>query len=131
MAKPDMMGIIVRDMAKALRFYRLLGLEIGAEQDNQPHAEVTLPGGFRVAWDSEAMMRGILPDWEWPATPQPALAFLCNSPAEVDSLYAEVVAAGYSGYKEPWDAVWGQRYAVVLDPDGHLIDLFAWQPQAA
>lgn len=25
----------------------------------------------------------------------------------------------------PWNADWGQRYAVVLDPDGNGIDLFA------
>ncbi|CAM5247607.1 hypothetical protein SCALM49S_03160 [Streptomyces californicus] len=26
---------------------------------------------------------------------------------------------------EPWDATWGQRYAVVLDPDGCGVSLFA------
>jgi uncharacterized glyoxalase superfamily protein PhnB len=25
---------------------------------------------------------------------------------------------------EPWDAFWGQRYAVVHDPDGNGVDLF-------
>lgn len=29
------------------------------------------------------------------------------------------------GHKAPWDAFWGQRYAVVVDPDGNLVDLFA------
>lgn len=27
-------------------------------------------------------------------------------------------AAGHRGDKEPWEAVWGRRYAIVLDPDG-------------
>ena len=128
MAKLDMVGIVVRDMGAALAFYRLLGLEIPAEQDGYPHAEVTLPGGLRLAWDTEAIMRGIHPTWEWPATPQPGLAFLCESPAAVDALYAQVVDAGYRGHKPPWDAFWGQRYAVVQDPDGHLVDLFAPLP---
>jgi hypothetical protein len=26
---------------------------------------------------------------------------------------------------KPWDAFWGQRYAVVHDPDGNGVDLLA------
>lgn len=36
-----------------------------------------------------------------------------------------LVAAGHRGHLEPWDAVWGQRYAVVLDPDGCGVSLLA------
>ena len=53
------------------------------------------------------------------------LAFKCESPALVDALYERVVKSGYGGHKTPWDAFWGQRYAVVVDPDGNLVDLFA------
>ena len=53
------------------------------------------------------------------------LAFKCDSPAEVDALYRRIMQQGYEGHREPWDAVWGQRYAVVADPDGTLVDLFA------
>ena len=53
------------------------------------------------------------------------LAFKCGSPAEVDEVYARITAAGYKGRKAPWDAFWGQRYAVVEDPDGNGVDLFA------
>jgi hypothetical protein len=54
-----------------------------------------------------------------------SLTFLCSSPAEVDSLYQQVIQTGYQGYKKPWEAFWGQRYAIIQDPDGNLIDLFA------
>ena len=57
MAQPDLIGIVVRDMAAALRFYRTLGLEIPADQDAEPHVEVTLPGGFRIAWDTRGLSR--------------------------------------------------------------------------
>jgi uncharacterized glyoxalase superfamily protein PhnB len=44
------------------------------------------------------------------------------------------LAALGHGRKEPWDAFWGQRYAVVADPDGNHVDLYAplqgHQPQA-
>ena len=43
----------------------------------------------------------------------------------MNSTYAELIAAGYEGHKEPWDAFWGQRFAVLHDPDGNTVDLFA------
>ncbi len=128
MAQPDLVGIVVRDIAAALRFYRLLGLDIPADQEGEPHAEVSLPGGLRMAWDSLEMMQGIYPDWEVPAGHRMTLAFKCDSPAEVDALHEQVVQAGYDSYRAPWDTFWGQRYAVVVDPDGNLIDLFASLP---
>lgn len=38
------------------------------------------------------------------------------------------VEAGIGGHLPPWDAFWGQRYAVVHDPDGTPVDLFAGLP---
>jgi uncharacterized glyoxalase superfamily protein PhnB len=43
----------------------------------------------------------------------------------VDARYAELTAAGYEGHLKPFDAFWGQRYAVVHDPDGNAVDLYA------
>jgi uncharacterized glyoxalase superfamily protein PhnB len=54
-----------------------------------------------------------------------ALAFECDSPADVDAAYQDLVAAGYRSHREPWDAFWGMRYAQVHDPDGNVVDLFA------
>jgi uncharacterized glyoxalase superfamily protein PhnB len=125
MAQPDLIGIVVRDMAAALRFYRLLGLDVPPDQDTEPHVEVVLPGGFRIAWDSLEMIKGIDPGWLEPAGQRMTLAFKCASPAAVDDLYERVVQSGYRSHKAPWDAFWGQRYAVVVDPDGNLVDLFA------
>jgi uncharacterized glyoxalase superfamily protein PhnB len=125
MAQPDMIGIAVRDMAAALRFYRLIGLDIpeGAEQED--HAEV-YASGYRIAWDTITMIKSFNPDWnEHPTGQRMTLAFKCADAAEVDKLYAEVIAAGYGSHKAPWDAFWGQRYAVVIDPDGNMVDLFA------
>jgi uncharacterized glyoxalase superfamily protein PhnB len=125
MAQPDLIGIVVRDMPAALRFYRLLGLDIPADQDAEPHVEVVLPNGFRIAWDSLEMIKDIDPGWVEPTGQRMTLAFKCKSPAEVDALYEQVMRNGYYSHKTPWDAFWGQRYAVVVDPDGNLVDLFA------
>jgi uncharacterized glyoxalase superfamily protein PhnB len=43
----------------------------------------------------------------------------------VDEIYARVTEAGFEGEKEPWDAFWGQRYALLGDPDGVRINLYA------
>lgn len=125
MTTPDLIGIVVQDMAASLAFYRLLGLDIPAEADSEAHVELSLAGGMRLAWDSAELMATIHGDWPAPQGHRMTLAFVCDTPADVDSLYAKVTQAGYHGRKPPWDAFWGQRYAVVADPDGNLIDLFA------
>jgi catechol 2,3-dioxygenase-like lactoylglutathione lyase family enzyme len=56
------------------------------------------------------------------------LAFRLDTPADVDATYRELVALGYHGHKAPWDAFWGQRYALIHDPDGYHVDLFAPLP---
>jgi len=122
----NVVGVVVADMAAALAFYRRLGLEFGSEQDAEPHVEVTLPGGLRLAFDTVETMRSFDPDWE-PATggARMSLAFRCADPAEVDRIHAELVGAGYASHLDPFDAFWGQRYATVHDPDGNPVDLFA------
>ena len=125
MAKIDMVGLTVRDMSASLTFYRLLGLEIPEVAEGEDYAEVITPEGYRISWNNVEMVKGIDPDWVEPVGQRIGLAFKCDSPAEVDALYRKVVDAGYKGHKEPWDAFWGQRYAVVVDPDGSSVDLFA------
>mgnify|MGYP002619508278 CR=1 FL=1 len=122
----DLIGIVVADMAASLAFYRRLGLEIPTERDTEPHVEVTLPGGLRLAWDTEAVIRSFDPHWRRPAEGHRiALAFACDTPEEVDAVHAALVDAGYRSALQPWDAPWGQRYAQVSDPDGNPVDLFA------
>ncbi|WP_411107150.1 VOC family protein [Streptomyces sp. cmx-4-9] len=128
----DVIGLIVSDMAASLTFYRRLGLDVPAGSEDQPHVEAALPGGLRIAWDTEETIRSFDPSWTRPpGDGRVGLAFLCGSPAEVDSLYAELTGAGYRGHLKPWDAFWGQRYAVVLDPDGCGVSLFAPADPAA
>ena len=117
-------GIAVSDMAASIRFYRLLGLDV-PETPGEGHVDTFLPNGVRFMLDSEDVVRSFRPDWQRDAGNQLSLAFECESPAEVDEVYALVTAAGFHGEKEPWDAFWGQRYAQLQDPDGVPVDLYA------
>ena len=121
----DLIGIVVEDMARSLAFYRQLGLEVPADADAEPHVEVTLRGGIRVAWDTVETIRSFDPDFKSTGCSSIGLAFRVDTAADVDATYERLVAAGHHGHKAPWDAFWGQRYASIHDPDGHTVDLFA------
>ncbi|QQM40082.1 VOC family protein [Streptomyces liliifuscus] len=122
----DLIGLVVSDMAASLTFYRRLGLEFPEGSEKQPHVEANLPGGLRFALDTEDTIRSFHPDWHPPTgAGRVGLAFACDGPADVDATYEELVAAGYKSELKPWNADWGMRYAVVLDPDGNGVDLFA------
>ena len=118
-------GLVVRDMGESLAFYRLMGLPIPDGQDDDPHVEYAPAGGCGLGFAAEAMVRQIDPNWKDGRDQyRVSLQFRCNTPTEVDAAHARLVIAGHRSYKEPWDAVWGQRFARVYDPDGNVVSLF-------
>jgi catechol 2,3-dioxygenase-like lactoylglutathione lyase family enzyme len=125
----DFFGIVVSDMARSVSFYRRLGLEFPEGAENEQHVEAPLSGGLRYALDTEEVIRAFDPEWQRPTNGHlHGGAFQCDSPAEVDSVYRELLEAGATPHKEPWDAFWGQRYAQLRDPDGTVIDLYSPLP---
>lgn len=120
----DAFGLVVSDMARAIAFYRLLGLEFPEGAENEGHAEAQVGGGVRLMLDTEEMVKSFDSDWERGEHVHGG-AYRCESPAEVDAVYKQLLEAGGSGYKEPFDAFWEQRYAQVKDPDGTILDLYA------
>lgn len=129
--RADAFGVTVADMAVAMAFYRRLGLEFPEGVEGEDHVEAALPGGMRLMFDTVELMKRIS-DYHPPTGGHRiTLAFVCDSPAEVDAIHAALVADGYRSTVEPWDAFWGQRYATVLDPDDNPVDLFAALPAGA
>ena len=120
-------GIAASNMAESIRFYRALGLDI-PDPPEHGHVEAVMPGGAKLMLDSEEVIYSFIPDWKRTDGNQVSLAFECESPAQVDEIYARVTEAGFEGEKEPWDAFWGQRYALLGDPDGVRINLYAALP---
>lgn len=129
-ARFDAIGMVVSDMAASVAFYRRLGLSFPEGAETQGHVEAELPGGMRLMLDTEETVRSFHAQWRPPSDGgRTSLAVRCDSPAEVDALFADMLeVAGARAELKPWDAVWGQRYAVLLDPDGNGVDLFAPLP---
>ncbi|WP_040781118.1 VOC family protein [Nocardia pneumoniae] len=128
----DVIGIVVTDVAASVAFYRRLGLDFPSGAEQEGHVEAALPHGLRLTLDTEAVIRSFHAEWTPPTGGgRLGIAFRCADPAEVDAVYADLVDAGYHGELKPWDAFWGQRYAVVHDPDGNGVDLYAALPTAA
>ena len=112
----------VGDLGRSRRFYAALGWnEIESRQDGVaffqlngiglslfPRAE--LAKDAEVA-DSAAGFSGI------------TLAHNLRSEAEVDALFAEMVAAGAVAVKSPRKVFWGGYSGYVADLDGHLWEL--------
>jgi catechol 2,3-dioxygenase-like lactoylglutathione lyase family enzyme len=124
MPQLNAMGIVASDMARSIRFYRLLGLDV-PDTPEEGHVDTFLPNGVRFMLDTEEVILSFRPDWKRETGNQIGIAFEYESVAEVDATYARIVEAGFHGEKEPWDAFWGQRYAQLQDPDGVGVDLYA------
>lgn len=122
---PHTIDIVVADMATTLKFYRTLGLAAPEGEDGEDQVQIITPGGATLGFVTETMMKEVNPYWQQPVGQRVTFACRCDAPEEVDATYARVTAAGYEGRQEPWDAFWGQRYAMLSDPDGNRVDLFA------
>lgn len=123
-------GFAVADMARSLEFYRALGLDVPDGAEAAPHAEIPLAPGVKLLLDTHASIAGFDPGFTPEAGGHGSLAFDCGDPAGVDAAYERMIAAGAKSHLAPWDAFWGQRYAVVLDPDGNGVDFYAALPGA-
>jgi uncharacterized glyoxalase superfamily protein PhnB len=124
MPQLNAIGVVAVDMGESIRFYRLLGLDV-PETPAEGHVDTFLPNGVRFMLDSEETMRSFIDDWQREQGNLISLNFECASPAEVDEVYARVTEAGFHGEKEPWDAFWGQRFALLKDPSGVDVSLYA------
>lgn len=122
---PHTIDIVVADMGAALAFYRTLGLPVPIGEEDADQVQVATPGGATLGFLTETMMTGHDPHWIRPVGQRVTFACRCDSAEEVDETYARVTAAGHEGRQAPWDSPWGQRYAMLGDPDGNRVDLFA------
>ena len=122
----DQINLVVRDMDAMIAFYTTIGVDFppAPEPWTQNHRSASgLPGldfdldstGFAQQWN-EGRSAG---------TTGPVIGFRFGSRAAVDDTFADLIAVGYTGQQAPYDAFWGARYAVVLDPEGNSVGLMS------
>ncbi|MEM7015734.1 MAG: VOC family protein [Pseudomonadota bacterium] len=134
MAAPvlDQINLVCRDMEVTLTFYRALGVDIPEEAiwrtaSGPHHAEVTLPGGLELAFDSEKLAATYNQGWAKTVSMQSngVIGFRVSSREEVEQLYEELNKVGYSCSQPPYDTFWGSRYAIFEDPDGRHVGIMS------
>lgn len=122
-------NIFVRDMDATIAFYRLLGLDVPDAFEWPPgtgatHVEVPMPGGDYLAFDNHEMARIWNTHFDTGRTEgNIVVGLLVDTRDDVDGIYRAVEAAGYRVGQPPYDAFWGSRYAIVIDPDGNQVGL--------
>ena len=128
----DQVNLVVHDMEATLTFYRRLGLAIPDDSvwrtpTGAHHAEVTMPNGPTLEFDSVELARSYHAGWREPegGGSRGVLGFKLRSRNAVDDRYADLIGAGYPGRQPPYDAFWGARYAIVQDPDGNDVGLMS------
>ena len=119
----DQVNIVVEDVAATVAFFEQLGLAVPGYDPawDVEHRSVTTPDGCDVDIDSVGFARW----WGGVEGPCVVVNLRCETRAEVDERYAALVGSGHAGLKEPWDAFWGARYAVVRGPGGNAIGLMS------
>jgi uncharacterized glyoxalase superfamily protein PhnB len=118
--------IVPKDMAKSVEFYRALGLDIPDDQiwiqnGVMHHVDLHFDGDVGVDIDSEQMTIGYAPSWK----PGSGVAFMfrVDTREDVDALHDHLVGLGHKSHTAPFDAFWGARYAILVDPGDNLVSL--------
>jgi len=122
-------NLVARHFDETLKFYRLLGLDIPAPMSQPPgslHAPSNLENGFEFQIDNEHHARIYNAGWRRPTgSSSLLLTVYVENREDVDSTYVKLIAAGYEGRQEPFDAFWGARFAIVADPEGNDVGLMS------
>ncbi len=99
--------LAVREMARAVDFYRdKVGMELLYGGETASFSSFQIGGGY--------LNLILVPEggWSWWGR----LIFHVN---DVDAIYRRLVEAGLTPSTEPRDAMWGERYFHISDPDSH------------
>lgn len=128
MAAVVQINLVVADLERSRAFYERLGLAFRARNRNgegpaeawvSTNAGITVvlhSAGFASWWDETAPQ---------PSAGGPQVDLELESAEGLDATVAALDTAGATTIKQPTDMPWGQRFAIVLDPDGHRIGLKA------
>lgn len=118
-----MVVVIVEEMARALEFYRLLGVSVPPESDTHHSVEIKMGEMSMLLSTREANAI-----WDPGRVDYPPgdgyrmlLEFLLDDAESVDVKYDEMVGHGFASHAAPYDTGFGMRFAMIHDPDGNTV----------
>ena len=119
--------VISKDTSAALAFYRELGVAIPEDKvfrtgDVAHHVDLQFPGELGFDIDSAALTAAYDPKWSGSGV---VVSFRTDTREDVDALHDHMVGLGHPSHLAPFDAFWGARFAVLVDPDANLVSLIS------
>ncbi|WP_195909024.1 VOC family protein [Microlunatus sp. Gsoil 973] len=134
MAVVVQVNFVVADLERSRDFYQRLGFSFRSRSRlgvDAVEAWVADNGGVTVVLHSPEFAR-----WWDAATPGPTsggpqIDLELESADALQAVVDDLHTAGGTIGKEPTDMTWGQRFAIVVDPDGYRIGLKAPSPKGA
>lgn len=124
--KLNAVGVNAKNIEESVKFYTLLGFKFDEFAPGEDHVEAMQDSGIKLMIDSFESVVGILGEEPRPSN-HSSFALEFDTPMELNQIVEKLKEHGFKPFKEPWDAFWGQRYAIVQDPSGYLIDLYSQQ----
>lgn len=126
--KISLITLGVADLARSVAFYRDgLGLPMQDYKEDAGVAFFAMEGTWLALFPRDELARDAHISPAGSGFSGITLAHNVASKEEVDSVFAELLAAGASVIKKPEDVFWGGYSGYVADPDGHLWEV-AWNP---
>jgi lactoylglutathione lyase len=121
----DGFGVLVKDMAGMIRFYRdVLGFEIKEKEDTKNVYLIKDDTLFLFfGRDDFESMTGRKYEYAKGMNGHFEIALYVDTFEEVDEEYRRTTSMGAKGVMEPTTEPWGQRTCYIADPEGNLIEI--------
>ena len=124
----DGFGLLVKDMAGMIRFYRdVLGFEIKETEDTS-NVYLVKDGTLFLLYGRKDFERLTHRRYEYidGLNGHFEIALSVDTFDEVDAAFKTAVANGAAPVLEPELEPWGQRTCYIADPEGNLIEIGSW-----
>jgi uncharacterized glyoxalase superfamily protein PhnB len=86
-----------------------------------------MPNGIDLSFDSEALAKAYNQGWTEISGRHTGsvIGFRVATREAVDDLHGKLTDMGYATSQPPFDAFWGSRYTIVVDPDENLVGIMS------
>lgn len=118
--------LLVEDIERTVDFYTNR-LDLTLRRRAEGFADFEMEGVTLAAWEiGHISHHAGVPDHKGRHAHKACIALELESPAELDRMYAELVAKGISFQAPPENFMWNARCVYFYDPDGTVWELYAW-----